>query len=286
MIENVIESVGFEISNMNVGVYALLIIALWQAPALLFVSSFTAIHKPVIPLRPKNGALLWKSRDKCVFATTSTMQSTLLAASQPSPNKDDSENAVVDYSKEETLLCLDLVVNPGVDVDAAVAKVSKFCQSFPFAAVLPVQPLHYVPVYEDGGVEVKFLRKKTTEKSSIDGGIRFFVTCLPAQSEKDVEPAAADLPFVDAEEDDDDDNDGAMERNDVDATTFSVSPSRSVIQITAKRNSRGQTIAKLFAEKLVITSFVASISGTATSAFGTTAPLDHVQVQSLYHKWM
>jgi hypothetical protein len=270
---------------MNVA-SVLWIIALWQTPAIHFVSSFTAMHVPVDLRRRKNGGSLWKSPDNCIFASL-TRQSTVLAASQPeSPSgKDDNENTVVDYSKEETLLCLNLVVNPGVDLDAAVAKVSKFCQSFPFAAVLPVQPLHYVPVYEDGGVEVKFLRKKTTEKSSIDGGIRFFVTCLPTQSEDGV--ATSDLPLVDADEDDEDDNDGAMVKNDSDAT-FSVSPSRSVVQITAKRNSRGQTIAKLFAEKLVITNFVASISGTtsATGTFGTTAPLDHVQVQSLYHKWM
>jgi hypothetical protein len=264
------------------------IIALWQAPALHYVSSFTAIHKPAVPRRPKNGSPLWKSREKCIFAR-STAQPTSLAASQPSQpsGKDDNENTIVDYSKEETLLCLDLVVNPGVDLDAAVAKVSKFCQSFPFAAVLPVQPLHYVPVYEDGGVEVKFLRKKTTEKSSIDGGIRFFVTCIPAQDDED--GASLDLPLVDADEEEDEDNDGtvATERNDSDST-ISASPPRSVIQITAKRNSRGQTIAKLFAEKLVITNFVASISGTAATGntFGTTAPLDHVQVQSLYHKWM
>jgi hypothetical protein len=60
-------------------------------------------------------------------------------------------------------------------MDEALSKVQAYTQSFPFAAVLPVQPMQYLPTH-DGGVDVLFLRKKTKEKGSVDGGIRFFVS--------------------------------------------------------------------------------------------------------------
>jgi hypothetical protein len=104
-----------------------------------------------------------------------------------------------------------------------------------------------MPVYEDGGVEVKFLREKTVTKSSVDGGIRFFIEAIPA---------------------DDEDTDEAP-----------------TIAVTAKRNSRGQFITKLKAETLLVTNFVARISGDEETRFG--KPLtDFVQVRSIYHKWM
>lgn len=149
-----------------------------------------------------------------------------------------------DYEAEETLLCIDLDVKPGTDVSQAEDAVSKYCRSFPFAAVLPVQPLQYLPG-NDGGVEVKFLRKKTDIKSGVDGGIRFFLNTF--NDEEEEEPPT--------------------------------------IEITAKRNSSGQVIAKLMAEKLVIKSFVDGISGKEDGRFGK-APTDLVSVKSLYHKWM
>jgi hypothetical protein len=160
------------------------------------------------------------------------------------------EEAPTDFSKEETLLCVALAVRPNIPLEDALAKVSKYAQSFPFAAVLPVQPLHYLPVHEDGGVELKFLRKKTDMKSGIDGGIRFF---LSAQSNSNLE--------------DQGDN-----------------PRSPVIEITAKRNSKGQYISKLMAEMLVVKAFCAGISGEDVR-FGQ-PPTDHVEVQSIYHKWM
>jgi len=153
------------------------------------------------------------------------------------------------------LLCIDFAVNPGTDLDEAVEKVSKFCQSFPFAAVLPVQPLHYLPVYEDGGVEVKFLRKKTDMKSGNDGGIRFFIEKVEGGDGSDDET--------------EEDEDGECP----------------VIEVTAKRNSKGQVISKLMSEKLIVTNFVAAISGEEQSRFGQ-PPTDFVQVKSLYHKWL
>lgn len=173
--------------------------------------------------------------------------STRLLLSSPLESSDGDKEEKADYSREETLLCIDFAVQPGVAFDEAVAKVSKFCQSFPFAAVLPVQPLHYMPVYEDGGVEVKFLRKKTVTKSSVDGGIRFFIEAIKG----------------------DDEDEG-------DAPT---------IEVTAKRNSRGQFVTKLVAEKLVVTNFVSGITGDEEVRYGK-PPTDFVQVRSIYHKWM
>lgn len=77
--------------------------------------------------------------------------------------------------QEETLLkvhCQPLSAELDLSKDV-LPKVQKYIQSFPFAAVLPVQPLQYLPT--DDGVEVKFMRKKTKEKGSLDGGMRFFV---------------------------------------------------------------------------------------------------------------
>ena len=138
-----------------------------------------------------------------------------------------------DYSNEETLLRLALSVNEGADRNQARKELSKYCQSFPFAVVLPVQPLMYIPT-DQGGVEIRFLRKKTAEKSSVDGGICFFI----------------------------------------DADT---------LEVTAKRNSLGQSVPKMFAEKLVITNFVAGIAGD-DDRFG--SPPSSIQIKSVFHPWM
>lgn len=182
---------------------------------------------------------------RAAFTRAQFWKASRLYSSEPSWGEE-----AKDYSQEETLLCIDLSVRSGVEVDDALAAVSRYCQSFPFAAVLPVQPLQYLPVQEDGGVEVKFLRKKTDIKSGVDGGIRFFIDTVAAEDDDD---------------DEDDDKD--------------------LIVIKAKRNSKGQVIAKLMAEKLVVTSFVAGITGEEDKRFGK-PPTDLVDVKSIYHKWM
>lgn len=142
-----------------------------------------------------------------------------------------------DYELEETLLRVHLSPRINVDIDIALEKVSKYTTSFPFAAVLPVQPLHYLPT-DDGGVNVKFLRKKTPEKGSIDGGIRFF-----------------------------------------------IGKERDGIEIVAKRNSEGQTIPKIFAERLIIQAYAKGISG--DEIFKTNLPpIEYVTLDSIFHKWM
>ena len=161
------------------------------------------------------------------LATTSRL------SSEPFPWESD-----VDKS-EETLLKIHLAVQPGVDGASALAEVQRYTQSFPFAVVLPVQPLQYLPTH-DGGVEVKFLRKKTEEKGTMDGGIRFY----------------SELG-----------EDGCS------------------IELVAKRNSKGQTVSKIFSEKLVIQSFYDGISGKQDDRTGS-APTSFAAVQSVFHKWL
>ena len=142
-----------------------------------------------------------------------------------------------DYELEETLLRVHLSPRPGVDIDDALGMVSKYTTSFPFAAVLPVQPLNYLPT-PDGGVDVKFLRKKTKEKGSLDGGIRFF-----------------------------------------------IGKERDGIEILAKRNSDGQTVPKIFSERLVVQAYAKGISGDEVEKTGM-PPIEFVALDSIFHKWM
>lgn len=151
---------------------------------------------------------------------------------QPSDNIDNYASA------EDILMRVKFSIQSGKTTEEAKQRISQYSQSFPFSAVLPVQPLMYLPTADDG-VEVRFLRKKTDMKSGIDGGIRFYI-----------------------EETDD-----------------------HFLEVTALRNSEGQTIPKLFAEKLVITSFVKGIQGEEGNKYGE-APTDVVDIQSIFHKWM
>ncbi|CAJ1945642.1 unnamed protein product [Cylindrotheca closterium] len=136
---------------------------------------------------------------------------------------------------EETLMNVHVTITDG-EKETATAKLAKYLQSFPFAAVLPVQPLQYLPT--ENGVEVKFLRKKTNEKGSVDGGMVFMIK---------------------------EDRDG--------------------YDIVCKRNSEGQTVSKMFSEKLVIMSLLKHI----TEEDGATlagAPPANVFVESIFHKWL
>ena len=145
----------------------------------------------------------------------------------------------LDMANEETLLKIHLTLQDGTDPDVALAQVQQYTQSFPFAAVLPVQPLQYLPTH-DGGVDVLFLRKKTQTKGSVDGGLRFFV--LPASEGGGIE-------------------------------------------VEVKRNSKGQSVAKLFTEKLVVQAYCDGITGKDEARTGK-APTDYVAVSSVFHKWL
>mmetsp|Transcript_10736 Transcript_10736/g.14004 ORF Transcript_10736/g.14004 Transcript_10736/m.14004 type:complete len:210 (+) Transcript_10736:161-790(+) len=126
-------------------------------------------------------------------------------------------------------------------LDEAVESTKKYLRSFPFAAVLPVQPLNYLP--SDGGVKVTFLRKKTQEKGSVDGGLCFDVL-------------EGDKPSLENETDD----------------------SRSRFQIVGKRITDGQTVSKIFSEKLVVQSIIKSLSGEQDEL--------KVRVESVFHRWL
>jgi hypothetical protein len=146
----------------------------------------------------------------------------------------DDEAKGTNYEEEETLMSIHLSVEGNLgDVKESI---SKYIQSFPFSAILPVQPLQYMPA-SDGGVEVNFLRKKTEEKGSLDGGMRFF-----------------------------------------------LKEERDGYDIVCKRNSFGQTISKMFSEKLVIIAFIKSLTGQDTEKAG--PPPESVSVESIFHKWL
>lgn len=57
-----------------------------------------------------------------------------------------------------------------------ICSLQSYVASFPFAAVLPVQPMKYVPREDGPGVDISFLRKKTMDKGAIDGGIHFIIS--------------------------------------------------------------------------------------------------------------
>lgn len=197
-------------------------------PSLVLVSNRCQMGVVAFPLRPCLSSRCHHTQGVRLPETTlSTLFSTA----------DDSADEMTNYDNEETLLKLHFSINDLVDKGTAFQRLSKYCQSFPFAAVLPVQPLQYLPT-PDGGVEVLFLRKKTKEKGSIDGGIRFFLS---------------------------DDEDG--------------------IELVAKRNSRGQSISKMFSEKLVVQSFLKRVTGEELEKT-TPAPTDVVTLSSVFHLWM
>jgi hypothetical protein len=170
--------------------------------------------------------------------------------------------------QEEMLLCVQMQWISVADLDptGTEALLLSYVRSFPFAAVLPVQPLTYLPT--PGGVDVTFLRKKTATKPTNDGGIRFVLE--PVRSLE---------------------ND-AMNGDETPATSWIL---------TARRNSEGQSVQKLFSEKLIVQELLDGLTGAShkfapaakpTSAANdeaTTGPLqprDVVQVTSVYHKWM
>lgn len=156
----------------------------------------------------------------------------------------------------ETLLRINFSFNDDADDDGrlALSAVQQYCQTFPFAAVLPVQPLTYIPVkLPDGnpGVKVSFLRKKTAEKGSIDGGI-LFASCLVS------------------EEDCDDEGLDNYKRR---------------IQLTAIRIKEGQTVSKIFSEKQILLAFVKGLNDARGIEILTNGSR-HVEVESVFHRWL
>jgi len=188
-------------------------------------------------------------------------------STQHSNSKDEYDNSGESEFKAqeedgETLLRISLSINPAnadprppSDDDGIRSSLLSYLQSFPFAAVLPVQPLTYKPTgsVSDGqaaGVEVVFLRKKTMEKGSEDGGIAVLVSTQSG---------------------------GGMDR----------------LEITAVRRAEGQFVSKVFSEGMIVKALVEGICGRIDDAAdGGGSGVDddelrkRVSVESIYHKWM
>lgn len=143
-------------------------------------------------------------------------------------------DATQNLDNEETLMNVHVSITDG-EKEKARIELAKYLRAFPFAAVLPVQPLQYLPT--ESGVEVKFLRKKTQEKGSVDGGMVFMIK---------------------------EDRDG--------------------YDIICKRNSEGQTVQKIFSEKMVIMSLLKHITGEDTALAGELPA--NLFVESVFHKWI
>ena len=79
---------------------------------------------------------------------------------------------------EDILMKIVFSVKDGKSHEEAVNILQSYIASFPFSAVLPVQPLTYIPREDGNGVDVSFLRKKTKEKGAIDGGINFLISSV------------------------------------------------------------------------------------------------------------
>lgn len=114
--------------------------------------------------------------------------------------------------------------------------------------------LHTPPVkFPDGNpaLRVSFLRKKTAEKGSVDGGI-LFSSCLVSEEDCD--------------------EDGILENY------------KKRIQLTAWRISKGQTVSKSFSEKQILLAFVKGLS----EGRGAEVLMEggNVEVDSVFHLWM
>ena len=168
---------------------------------------------------------------------------------------------------DETILRINFSYEHNNDDDkgsAALSAIQDYTKSFPFAAVLPVQPLTYLPVKIDTsasrslvvptdsnvGLKVTFLRKKTAEKGSQDGGI-LFSSCLVSEEDMD--------------------EDGEMENY------------KKKVQLTAWRLTEGQTVSKYFSEKQIVLAFVKGLSEGKGKEL-----LDkgNVELESVFHLWM
>lgn len=149
---------------------------------------------------------------------------------------------------DETLLRINFSFEHASEEKNALDAVRQYTKSFPFAAVLPVQPLTYLPVQMPDGemaLKVTFLRKKTEEKDSKDGGMLF--QCRIAS------------------------NDITNEDDEL------------KINLVAKRVSKGQTVSKIFSEKQIILAFVEGLDEERGKIILDNA---NVQVGSVFHQWL
>lgn len=86
------------------------------------------------------------------------------------------DDKITSNSKEELLMKISFEVQSGFSDSDAIELIQSYVLTFPFSVVLPVQPLTYSKREEGDGVNLTFLRKKTKEKSAVDGGVQFSVS--------------------------------------------------------------------------------------------------------------
>jgi len=180
---------------------------------------------------------------------------------------DNDKYDVFNEKLDETILRINFSYEHNNDDDkgsAALSAIQYYTKSFPFAAVLPVQPLTYLPVKIDTsasrslvvptdsnvGLKVTFLRKKTAEKGSQDGGI-LFSSCLVSEEDMD--------------------EDGEMENY------------KKKVQLTAWRLTEGQTVSKYFSEKQIVLAFVKGLSEGKGKEL---LEKGDVELESVFHLWM
>ena len=141
--------------------YALCLLICW----LSVVQSFCPCHVTRISVLEKSCRITETASPKTMaFATpTATRRRCaplLFSKSADDENDENEEKTERQWDDEESLLVMNLSPLPNVTPEDSLSRISQYIQSFPFAAVLPVQPLQALPT-DDGGLEVKFLRKKT-----------------------------------------------------------------------------------------------------------------------------
>ena len=188
------------------------------------------------------------------FLTPTKHTNNKLSVGIPKKNQSLLYSSSNDYTEnEDDILLMIKLSSLNNEELSALLGLQEYVRSIPFAAILPVQPLQYKP--SSDGVEVLFLRKKTKEKGSIDGGINIEVKLINQNNSID-----------DDDHDDDDDNNNNNIHN---------GPN---ISLVARRNREGQTVGKMFSEKIVILELIDSLDN-AQDNLG-------VRVISLFHKWM
>jgi hypothetical protein len=171
-------------------------------------------------------------------------------------NDEFDRNTMDSIHDEEILMRMHLNVKDSVDPKFALSEIIRYTQTFSFTAILPVQPMRYDKT--DKGMDVKFLRKKTPEKNSIDGGLQFQVTSIKKSlSKKSIGTSSNDDP-------------------------------EDMIQIQVTRISEGQSITKVFSEKLIVLAYCDGILGKTTSLNSNSGETltNYVDLWSVFHKWL
>jgi len=200
-------------------------------------------------------------------------------------NKEEDTTSLKSYAQEETLLKMHCKVMHRMDLQTEVLpKVQRFVQRFPFHTTVPQQPLQKMPT-KDGGVELTFLYQTSTTavKSNVNGGLRFFLVPVLAESEDADTTTTTHL----------------QNCHEL-LPTRALAPAES-LELVVKRNSQsrqrqayvheadGEKLCT--AEKAIVTAFVDAFLGKDvdykyTTKEGPPPTFDAVTVESIFHRWM